>query len=90
MEIADGNFGTPLRGSLTRGFDFHVQRNLEFRTRFWIAGFDFRGLIQRMSSESGVWHSRGVIVRNVSIYILVRTVAWHPNWTYRLANEKSH
>jgi hypothetical protein len=61
MEIADGNFDTLLRGSLTRGFDFRVQHNSEFRTRFWIAGFDFRGLIQRLSSESGFWHTPGVI-----------------------------
>jgi hypothetical protein len=61
MKITDRNFVTLLRESVTQSIDFHIQHNSEFRKRIEIAGFEFRGFIQRLSSESLFWHSRGVL-----------------------------
>jgi hypothetical protein len=53
MEVTDRNFVIPLHESVTQRIDFHIQHNSEFRTRIEIAGFDFRGFIEGLSSDSG-------------------------------------
>jgi hypothetical protein len=60
MEITDRNFVTLLHESVTQSIDFHIQHNSEFRTRIEIAGFDSRSFIQRLSSDPGFWHGRGI------------------------------